>query len=173
LKLFREINAAYFNKSYETQYAGWANTGWVNDCLRVRGRYPLCKSLGDIQCQSGRVWKIPPPPSTHTPIRSPDRLARSKSLYGLCYPGPRSECFQEQNSLAPAGNRTISPRSLKSCPVTLYRFLHPGTSTAQNITDRLYINSMLFSHLSSSGWCVIKITVLQYVTPCTFIQSPS
>ena len=102
--------------------------------------YPLGKSLGDTQCQSGRVWKISPP---H--IRPPDRLTRSKSLYELRYPGPQSERFQEQNSLAPAGNRTISPRSLKSYPVTLYRFLHPDTSTAQNI------NTFAASYLNTQG----------------------
>ena len=34
------------------------------------------------QGRSGRVWKISPP----TGIRSPDRPARSESLYGLSYP---------------------------------------------------------------------------------------
>ena len=45
--------------------------------------YPLYRSLGGPQGRSGRVRKISPP----TGIRSPDRLARSESLYGLSYPG--------------------------------------------------------------------------------------
>ena len=47
-------------------------------------RYPLYRRLGGPQGRSGRVRKISPP----TGIRSPDRLARSESLYRLSYPGP-------------------------------------------------------------------------------------
>ena len=46
-------------------------------------RYPLYRSLGGPQGRSGRVRKISPP----TGIRSPDRPARSESLYRLSYPG--------------------------------------------------------------------------------------
>ena len=46
--------------------------------------YPLYRRLGGPQGWSGRVWKISPP----TEIRSPNRPARSKSLYRLSYPGP-------------------------------------------------------------------------------------
>ena len=48
-------------------------------------RYPLYRRLGGPQGQSGRVWKISPPPNG---IRSPDRQARSELLYRLRYPGP-------------------------------------------------------------------------------------
>ena len=47
-------------------------------------RYPLYRRLGGPQGRSGRVRKISPP----TGIRSPDRPARSESLYRLSYPGP-------------------------------------------------------------------------------------
>ena len=47
-------------------------------------RYPLYRRLGRPQGRSGRVRKISPP----TGIRSPDRAARSESLYRLNYPGP-------------------------------------------------------------------------------------
>ena len=47
-------------------------------------RYPLYRRLGGPQGRSGRVRKISPP----TGIRSPDRPARSESLYWLNYPGP-------------------------------------------------------------------------------------
>ena len=45
-------------------------------------RYPLYRRLGGPQGRSGRVRKIPPPP---TGIRSPDRSGRSESLYRLSY----------------------------------------------------------------------------------------
>ena len=44
-------------------------------------RYPLYRRLGGPQGRSGRVRKIWPP----TGIRSPDRPARSESLYRLRY----------------------------------------------------------------------------------------
>jgi hypothetical protein len=43
-------------------------------------RYPLYRRL----CRSEQVLKMSPP----TGIRSPDRPARSESLYRLSYPGP-------------------------------------------------------------------------------------
>ena len=45
-------------------------------------RYPLYRRLGGPQGRSGQVRKISPP----TRIRSPDRPARSQSLYWLSYP---------------------------------------------------------------------------------------
>ena len=48
-------------------------------------RYPLYSRLGGPQGRPGRVRKISPP----TGIRSPDRPARSESLYRLSYPGPK------------------------------------------------------------------------------------
>ena len=50
-------------------------------------RYPLYRRLGRPQGRSGRVRKISPP----TGIRSPDRPARSESLYRLRYPGPNAD----------------------------------------------------------------------------------
>jgi hypothetical protein len=47
-------------------------------------RYPLYRRLSGPHSRSGRVRKISPP----TGIRSPDRPARSESLYRLRYPGP-------------------------------------------------------------------------------------
>jgi hypothetical protein len=47
-------------------------------------RYSLYRRLGKPQGRSGQVRKISPP----TGIRSPDRPARSKSLYRLRYRGP-------------------------------------------------------------------------------------
>ena len=45
-------------------------------------RYPFYRRLGGPQGRSGQVRKISPP----TGIRSPDRPARSQSLYRLRYP---------------------------------------------------------------------------------------
>jgi hypothetical protein len=50
-------------------------------------RYPLYRRLGGPKGRSGQVRKISPP----TGIRSPDRQARSQSLYRLSYP---SHCYQ-------------------------------------------------------------------------------
>jgi hypothetical protein len=47
-------------------------------------RYPLHRRLGRPHGRSGQVQKISPP----TRIRSPDRPARSESLYRLRYPDP-------------------------------------------------------------------------------------
>jgi hypothetical protein len=51
-------------------------------------RYPLYRRLGGPQGRSGRLRKISPP----TGIRSPDRPARSDSLYRLSYRGPHCTC---------------------------------------------------------------------------------
>jgi hypothetical protein len=50
----------------------------------IKTQCPLYRSLGGLQGQSRRVQKISPP----TGIRSPDRPARSESLYWLSYRGP-------------------------------------------------------------------------------------
>jgi len=49
-------------------------------------RYPLYRRLGGPQGRSRQVRKISPP----TGIWSPDRPARSQSLYRLSYPGPQN-----------------------------------------------------------------------------------
>jgi hypothetical protein len=51
----------------------------------VTTQYPLYRRQGGPQGRSGRVRNI----SSPTGIRSPDRPARSKSLYRLSYRGPR------------------------------------------------------------------------------------
>jgi hypothetical protein len=48
-------------------------------------RYPLYRRLGGPQGRSGQAQKISPP----TGIRSPNRPARSQSLYRLSYPAHR------------------------------------------------------------------------------------
>jgi len=50
-------------------------------------RYSLYRRLGGTQGRSGQVWKISP----LTGIRSPDRPARSQSLYRLRYPAHVSQ----------------------------------------------------------------------------------
>ena len=51
----------------------------------IKTRYPLYRRLGGPQGRSGQVRKISHP----TGIRSPDRQARSQSLYRLSYPTHR------------------------------------------------------------------------------------
>jgi len=52
----------------------------------AKTRYPSYRRLGEPQVRSGRVRKN----SSPTGSRSPDRPARSESLYGLSYPGLRA-----------------------------------------------------------------------------------
>jgi hypothetical protein len=61
-----------------------ARRGWVAALPPGKTQYPLYRRLGGPQGRSGRVRKISPP----TGIRSPDRPARSQSLYRLSYPAP-------------------------------------------------------------------------------------
>ena len=63
---------------------GWSTPRPVRFTSRKEILYPLYRRLGGPQGRSGRLWKISPP----TEIRSPDRPARSESLYRLSYPGP-------------------------------------------------------------------------------------
>ena len=49
-------------------------------------RYPLCRELGGFDGRSGWVQKN----LASTGIRSPNRPARSESLYRLSYRGPQS-----------------------------------------------------------------------------------
>ena len=62
-------------------------------------RYPLYRRVGAPQGRSGRVLKISPP----TGIRSPNRPARSESLYRLSYPGRLEICNYSKNN-RPEGN---------------------------------------------------------------------
>jgi hypothetical protein len=54
-------------------------------------QYPLSRRLGGPQGPSGQVRKTSPP------IRSPDRPARSESLYRLRYPGPKRNLSSAEN----------------------------------------------------------------------------
>ena len=60
-------------------------------------RYPLYRRLGGPQDRSGQVRKISPP----TGIRSPDRPARSQSLYQLSYPAHNTKawCYPNLSTL--------------------------------------------------------------------------
>ena len=59
--------------------------------LLGKTRHTLYRKLGGPQGRSERVREISP----HTGIRSPDRPARSESLYRLSYRGPAPHLFTE------------------------------------------------------------------------------
>ena len=61
---------------------GWGVSVTPRSLPPVKTRYPLYRRLGGPQGWSGQVRKISPPTGT----RSPDRPARSQSLYRLSYP---------------------------------------------------------------------------------------
>ena len=61
----------------------WGSTSRPGHSLPPgKTRYPLYRRLGGPQVGPGQVWKTSP----LTGIRSPDRPARSQSLYRLGYP---------------------------------------------------------------------------------------
>ena len=57
-------------------------------------QHPLYRRLGGLQSFSGRVRKI-----SSTGTGSPDRPARSESLYRLSYRGPPESMMKEEKSL--------------------------------------------------------------------------
>jgi len=65
--------------------SGWSTPRPGRSTSGKETRYPLYRRLGGTQGRSRRVGKILPT----TEIRSPNRPARSKSLYPLSYPGPQ------------------------------------------------------------------------------------
>ena len=67
-------------------------------------RYPLYRSLGGPQGRSGQVRKISPP----TEFRSPDRPARSQSLYWLSYPARKTEILGQKPVTVPLDPPKIS-----------------------------------------------------------------
>ena len=69
-------------------------------------RYPLYRRLGGPQGRSGQVRKISPP----TGIRSPDRPARSQSLYRRRYPAHCYHLYGVIFKKTYARNRTEIPR---------------------------------------------------------------
>jgi hypothetical protein len=82
-----------------------------------KAQYPLYRRLGGPQGRSGQVQEISPP----TGIRSPDRPARSKSLYRLSYPAiyVTEKAYRLESS--PVGVGTII--SIKSYYSKCYRII--------------------------------------------------
>jgi hypothetical protein len=67
-------------------WCGWSAPRPGRFTFGKEARYPMSRRLGGPLGRSGRVRKI----STPTGIRSPDRPARSESLYRLRCPCPVS-----------------------------------------------------------------------------------
>jgi hypothetical protein len=73
-------------------------------------RHPLYRRLGGPQGRCGRVRKISPP----TGIRSPDRSARSQSLYRLSYP---AHTWRVDKAIIPPLNKTVLQSTTEQDPV--------------------------------------------------------
>ena len=73
----------------------------------VKTRYPLYRRLGGPQGRSGHVQKISPP----TRIRSPDRPARSESLYRLSYAESSASCKNDNNDPVSTFRSNLAPSS--------------------------------------------------------------
>jgi hypothetical protein len=103
-------------------------------------RYPLYRRLGGLQGRSGQVRKISP----STGIRSPDRPARSQSLYRLRYPA-----------------HNIAPRSQKS--VLLSSVLHVSEVTfVTNLSSTSVIGQAMKGVLSPLGQTGHSYKTLHY-----------
>jgi len=78
-------------------------------------RYPLYRRLGGLQGRSGQVRNISPP----TGIRSPDRPARSQSLYRIRYPAhlqsQRTTFIFCENGTGRSRIRQIEPSAISRC----------------------------------------------------------
>jgi len=77
---------SFFN--FGATWGGWSTPRPGHFTSVKETRYPLYRRLGRPQGRSGPVRKISPP----TGIRSPNRQARSESLYRLSYPGSQQNC---------------------------------------------------------------------------------
>ena len=87
-------------------------------------RYPLYRRLGDPQGRSGPVRKISPP----TGIRSPDRPARSQSLYRLRYPAHYKNYKKKLRGLSPRANYTELYQEKIRLRYYPFQFGNPGVT---------------------------------------------
>jgi hypothetical protein len=130
-------------------------------------RYPLYRRLGWPQGRSGQVRNVSPP----TEIRSPDRPARSQSLYRPRYtahinqfrvPGkwlapdlPESNCcFSRGGSLFHSVINPLNPELNPICHLLpslgTHHFLHVSRIRVKSLTLRL-----LMSYIwSTYSWCI-------------------
>ena len=97
--------------------------------LPGKSRYPLYRRLGGPQDRSGRVRKMSP----STGIRSPDRPARSESLYRLRYPGPHC-----QRNL-PFVNNGLLVNLVSSPSIYVYAQIRPSGESLTNYVALLWI----------------------------------
>ena len=77
------------------RWGGWSTPRSAASPPPGKNRYPLYWRLGGCQDLSGRVRKVLPP----TGIQSPDRSARSESLFRLSYPASLRQGSDETFSL--------------------------------------------------------------------------
>ena len=105
-------------------------------------RYPFYRRVGGPQDRSGQVRKISPP----TGIRSPDRPARSQSLYRLSYPA-HSQCMYTSLIRTNYWIGVVAPTSV--CLNTMHP-LHILCSIHSSKIMRMIMADKLWADLSTS-----------------------
>ena len=143
--------------------------------------YPLYKRLNGPQGRSGQVLKISPP----TGIRSPDRPARSQSLYRLSYRAHchvctihkklmkvcfQSETYTEKNT-TPVGFFLAALVSLYNFPPMPFISLIASTNTWMHLLMTLYEKGknlfilMVFYELPHKSGALLTLFI-----PCRLIE---
>ena len=98
-----------------------------------KARYPSYRRLGGPQGRSGQLRKISPP----TGIWSPDRPARSQSLYRLCYPAHTRLLSKRKN--LPILDTSASLKKTKTRRRILFTKFWVFSYTFYNCMELLYM----------------------------------
>ena len=87
--LYRLSYPVYNYRCYKSNYGEWSAARPGRTLPPGKTRYPFYRRLSGPQGRSGRAENLVP-----TEIRSPDRPARSQSLYRLSYPAHNYRCYK-------------------------------------------------------------------------------
>ena len=122
-------------------------------------RYTLYRRLGGPQGRFGRVRKISP----LTGFRSPERPARSESLYRLSYSGPQMPLISQQKVRYTVSHKGICGTGQLKCDgthaETRFRLSAKQTSPFKSAGGRQ------FSRLLAAEMCASAVVMLD--TPCS------